>query len=127
MTPQQVETVSGLFELLGLTELHHGDCIGADADAHKLARACSARIVLHPPRLDRHRAWCHGDLVRDSYDYLTRNKHIVDDTSGLIATPKSAVEMTRSGTWSTVRYARKLNRPVWIVFPDGSHKTEEGE
>ena len=32
-------------------ELHHGDCVGADAYAHRVGRCCGFRIVRHPPTL----------------------------------------------------------------------------
>lgn len=44
----------------------------------------------------------------------------------MIATPSSKEEELRSGTWSTVRYARKLRRPVTLIYPDGSVVEEKG-
>jgi hypothetical protein len=52
---------------------------------------------------------------------LDRNKMMVDDCEALIATPRLMVEELRSGTWSTIRYARKCRKPVHIVWPDGSY------
>jgi len=63
---------------------------------------------------------------------LTRNHDIVDCTELLIACPKSMKEELRSGTWATVRYARKLERPVIIIYPngisssEGNHHVEQG-
>jgi hypothetical protein len=51
--------------------------------------------------------------------YLSRNKDIVLETELLIATPGEEEEQIRSGTWSTVRYARSLKRMINIVLPDG--------
>lgn len=48
-----------------------------------------------------------------------RNHDIVDATEWLIATPKKFEEI-RSGTWATVRYAKKVKKPVTIIWPDGS-------
>jgi len=44
--------------------------------------------------------------------YLSRNRAIVDETEMLIATPAEFTEQQRSGTWSTVRYARACGKKV---------------
>jgi len=49
---------------------------------------------------------------------------IVRETELLIAAPAEFSEQHRSGTWSTVRYARRLGRPVQIIGPDGRIRTE---
>jgi hypothetical protein len=104
--------------------LHHGDCIGADAQAHDLARNKGLKVALHPPINPSKRAFCDADLIHQEADYLTRNRAIVNVTDGLIACPKSFEEELRSGTWSTVRYARRLGKPRVIVYPDGSVRNE---
>jgi len=50
---------------------------------------------------------------------LERNMVIVGRIHGLIAVPKQDIEERRSGTWATVRYARKLGCPVYVVLSDG--------
>jgi hypothetical protein len=101
-------------------EFHHGDCIGADEQVHKLARALWFKVFVHPPDNDEKRAFCRATPERMSSPkpYLLRNKDIVDQTTILIAAPKGNEEK-HSGTWATVRYARKLNRPIYICYPDG--------
>lgn len=102
-------------------ELHHGDCIGADAQAHWFALQTWMDIVLHPPKNESKRAFCLGsNATREPKDYLIRNHDIVDETDMLVATPKEYTEQLRSGTWATIRYARKMNKPVTIVYPDGT-------
>ncbi len=101
--------------------LHHGDCIIADNVAHRIAKALSWRVEIHPPDNPTKRAFCkHADLIHPEKPYLERNRDIVDASEALIATPAENAELARSGTWSTVRYARKKAIPVYIVFPDGS-------
>ncbi|HJV74804.1 MAG TPA: hypothetical protein VJ654_11325 [Noviherbaspirillum sp.] len=70
-------------------EFHHGDCIGADAQAHDIVRevAPACRIVLHPPINSSKRAFCHADIELLPHAYLRRNKNIVLATSELVATP----------------------------------------
>ena len=100
------------------TEFHHGDCIGADAEAHEIAKALGLRIVIHPPESDAKRAFCEGyDEIRSPLPYLIRNLNIVNETSVLIATPAEASERTRSGTWSTVRRGRKAGKTVVVITP----------
>lgn len=47
---------------------------------------------------------------------LVRNRKIVEDCDVLIAVPVNPlVEEKRSGTWATIRYARKLNKQIIII------------
>ncbi len=106
------------------SELHHGDCVGADAEAHTIARTAGIRIVSHPPIEDRLRAFCKFDESRSPLPYLARNSAIVDACELLIAVPATADETSRSGTWSTVRYARRVGRQLVIVPPTGRPRWE---
>jgi hypothetical protein len=45
----------------------------------------------------------------------------VDATGWLLAAPRTKTEEQRSGTWATIRYARKLGRQVCLLWPDGLH------
>lgn len=102
-------------------EAHHGCCIGADYEFDRLLGATWVKAVVgHPPsNTVKMASDCHCDAFRDPLPYLARNRNIVDETDWLIAAPKGP-EVQRSGTWSTVRYARRLGRPVTIVWPDGN-------
>lgn len=102
------------------TVLHHGDCVGADADAHDLARAHGCYIVVHPPADDRLRAYCAGDEVRTAKPYFARNRDIVDECDLLVATPKETKVHQRGGTWYTVGYAMSVGRRHVVIWPDGS-------
>jgi hypothetical protein len=110
-----------LRQMLGSWTLHHGDCIGADAQAHVAAQALSLEVVLHPPSENGQRAFCPASVARTPLPYLERNHAIVDECDYLIAAPGEKTERARgSGTWATIRYARKTGVPVTVVFPDGS-------
>lgn len=101
-------------------EFHHGDCIGADAQAHMVAFGLKFRIIVHPPIIDKKRAFCKGySEIRIQKPYFDRNHDIVDQTEILIATPGEAEEQLRSGTWATIRYARKKGGHPVIIGPDG--------
>lgn len=114
----------------GTVEFHHGDCVGADAQAHQLVRSLYADpeegwfVVTHPPTDPKARAWCGvveydgpGDQLFPK-PYLERNHAIVDATDCLIACPDGP-ERERSGTWATVRYARRRGKRVVVIMPDG--------
>jgi hypothetical protein len=119
MTTPQRNTLRYMLTIYTGSEFHHGDCIGADNQAHGDAIQCGMRVVVHPPILDRLRAFCKGHETRDPKPYLVRNREIVGETDLLIACPDVANEIERSGTWATVRFARSIKRPIWIILPDG--------
>lgn len=95
---------------------HHGDCVGADEEAHNIVRDIGGiQIFVYPPIATKYRAYCSGYAQAFAPEaYLTRNKQIVARTSLLIAAP-AGPEIIRSGTWSTVRYARSLRKDVCIL------------
>ena len=119
MTPEQKIVLSKILVFLE-GELHHGSCVGADADAHQIAKALDTIcVVIHPPKNKSKMAKLTGDKMRPPKDYLERNHNIVDETERLIACPKDETEELRSGTWATVRYAIKTKKPVTIIYPNG--------
>jgi len=114
--------LAGLGELLAdATEAHHGDCIGADAQFHDLCIELGKPVVIHPPDVETKRAHCEGYAdILPAKAYKARNHDIVDASDVLFATPDGFKEKQRSGTWATVRYARKQGKRVVVVLPDGS-------
>jgi len=107
--------------------LHHGVCIGADAEAHGIAREADMRRWLHPPvdvsRLARVKL-LEDDRCELALPYLERNHKIVDACTTLFAAPRELHEIVRSGTWATIRYARKKKRRIIIVWPNGNVSEE---
>ena len=107
-------------EIVSYRELHHGACVGADYVAHQAALSTAIPIIVHPPVNAR---------LRMTYDpaatwlsakpYLDRNRDIVNATDELIALPDGP-ERQQSGTWATIRYAKRLGRLVIICYPDGT-------
>jgi len=116
-TSDQAEMLK--FWIGSVEEVHHGDCVGADATADAIAASYGTRRVAHPPVRAEFRAWCQTEETRPERPYLTRNHDIVDETDFLVATP-SGPEHLRSGTWATIRYARKKDKSVVIIWPDGT-------
>lgn len=97
-------------------ELHHGDCVGADAQAHAIAESLGVRTVLHPPDDPKHRAHSQGSVSHAPRPYLKRNQAIVDSCEVLVVAP-SCPERLRSGVWSTARKARKAHKRVIVLEP----------
>lgn len=108
---------------------HHGDCRGADEQAHEIANGLLSQIVIHPPVNDSWRAngglGCRADIILDPKPYLERNRDIVDAADILIAAPGSNDEQPRGGTWYTIRYARKMGKPIIIIYPAGRVEREQ--
>lgn len=98
---------------------HHGDCIGADNQIAYAARLIGFYIIGHPPVIESKRAFVQCDELRDPLPYLARNHKIVDAAEEMIATPGEFEEQLRSGTWATIRYARRLGKPIHVILPDG--------
>lgn len=121
MTGDQLDLVEDVLHQLkherGFNTFHHGDCIGADAEAHRIARRLDYYIVLHPPVDNSKRAFCDFDESLVPLPYLERNRAIVRAVIRLIVTPKETDEQLRSGTWSTVRYAKKNFVRVELIEP----------
>lgn len=123
MTVKQYGTFAKLINRLKPTEFHHGDCIGSDETATFMVwrfRCTENTIIVgHPPDKNNKRAFSFADVWMEPKPYLERNTDIVSDTDYLIATPGGFEEELRSGTWSTIRRARKQNKRQFIIYPDG--------
>lgn len=104
------------------TELHHGGCKGADAQAHGL---CSGhlRIVVHPGKAitgdtseqAENLFMMDGDRRLPVAHYYERNRAIVRGASLLIACPKSRDRV--GGTWRTIADAETMSVPTLIIWP----------
>lgn len=125
LTAKQVKRLGQFYQKFGPGEVHHGDCVGADEEADRLAQASRIPVVVHPPEDNRHRAYCQEyEQIREEKPYLARNRDIVNEADRLVVLPQGMEELERSGTWSTARYARKRKKPVCIIYPDGSVSME---
>ena len=102
--------------------ISHGDCVGSDTDFHNLClnyknKHPNKNIIIHiyPPNDPKFRAFNHGDFIMDEKSYLQRNFDIVKNSSILIACPiDKNNQQLRSGTWSTIRKAKKHKLFVYI-------------
>jgi hypothetical protein len=131
MTAAQKKTVSRMLDKLRPQIVIHGCCHGADQEFHSLAVWHCVDVIRGYPgpaqcQKEFARTKCNGKRYVVSKSFLERNRDIVDDSEKLLACPGKMEEEQRSGTWATIRYARKTGKPRTIVWPDGTVE-EEGD
>lgn len=124
ITRRQLKRVIQILHKLKVKELHHGDCVGADAQLAQALLVWGVRLHAHVPIEGRYRAFTKAHVTYPPKSYKQRDFDIVNATGLLVATPKRYVEELHSGTWMTIRYARKTNKPRVIVWPDGTYTVE---
>lgn len=135
MTKKQRKALQSLFVRCFLAceyvQLRHGGCVGADIEALDTFMT----KALQTPSLTT-KVWCHpgnithyvgmsesyplGDVVLAAKPPLARNRDIIDASNLIFGCP-AGPEETRSGTWSTIRYAKKQNKNPTVILPDGSY------
>ncbi len=121
MSDYQKELLWGLLQSFKDVTLAHGDCIGADAQAHEMAEMLNLPIVIYPPSNPKYRAYCRITEIPEAL-YEARDRLMVRSAGVVIAAPRGTWEQLRSGTWRTIRYAEKIGRPV-VKLP----RMREGE
>ena len=135
MTQRQKDWVVRLFEMYKPVGVVHGMCIGADAQFHELALAYKKeyypqlRIVGRPCTIKRDQMqirYADFQTVHGEMPPLIRNQEIVDSCTKLIACPKLMVEEIRSGTWATIRYARRSVKHLLLIWPQDPKKDGGG-
>ena len=109
----------------------HGGCVGADAQFHQLLREQNLLSIteVYWSDITAQRAILPDlSLVRrqhDPDDPLLRNEVMARRCDLLIATPAETKEKLRSGTWTTIRRARKFGKRILYIWPDGTaHEIE---
>lgn len=121
MNGLQKKSFESLIRELSPSEFHHGDCVGADADAHnfvaELVPACV--IHIHPPQDNLLRAWKIGAVTHEPLTHFARNRVIVDMCELLIGVSVSPVRLSQGGTWYTIDRAVKREKEVRVVWPNG--------
>lgn len=131
LTAPQRFVARSLVGASAITVLIHGAARGGDSILHDIAGLMGVPRDIHPANdvpsnlsaLDLTPA----DTVNDGAPALVRNRTMVDKGEVLWAFPRLYVEERRSGTWAAIRYARKVGKPIWLVWPDGRLETADGE
>lgn len=122
MSSAQSERVEEILKKLNPKKIVHGDCVGADAQAHDIAEKLGLEIAVRPCTIRPKRAFKQGNSIADPEDPLERNKKIVEDSDLVIACPKEPKSTLRAGTWMTIRHAKRTQTPVWVIYPDGTEE-----
>lgn len=124
MSDMQKKSVAHLVEMYSPGVFHHGSCMGADTEFHALADRALNMIVVHPPSNERtmirSRVTFAKILTLEAKPYLDRDRDIVDASDIMIVAPLSFEEQLRSGSWTSLRYAKKTRRPIFHIEPDGA-------
>jgi len=125
LTNKQEEELLGLLRQLKPELGIHGACIGGDDifdklcvmegidrlvfPSNHLAKRIPNQELLHrqPPRV----------TIRPPKQALDRNRDIITAGDVLIACPRQQYEIVRSGTWTTIRAAKKVGMVVYILKP----------
>jgi len=122
-TPRQEDTVYQMLSRMRPDWMHHGCAVGADQQIHKIAKGLGIKVHGYPVGPTDPEVLGQLDALSPSGDPLLRNHWIVDATSILIAIPRTHQEEQRSGTWATIRYARRKGHIILFVWPDGEFET----
>lgn len=110
-----------------VTEISNGCQYGVDTVCAHVAHAMfdERGVVLRGvvPKGMRHNtdalSFC-NEVEEVEGGYLARNERLIEHADVLVAFPYSISEELRSGTWATVRRARKKRIPVLIAALDGT-------
>jgi hypothetical protein len=123
MTASQLERVQELLGRWRPTELHHGSCIGADSQVHRVALALGIPIESHPAnnvKFEMRATLPGARTVHPARTARERNTDIVEQSDVLIATPGvRGYSREVGGTWMTIRIAAALRRPCYFVTSEG--------
>jgi hypothetical protein len=117
-------------------EIHHGCATGADEFAHQIALTIPGLDIHGHPGYGHNRESPHQMIIRPAEFtslwraklYRDRNYDIVAACDLLIAIPQypeNDSRSERSGTWQTVRIARRARISIIEVTPTGSLKSRD--
>lgn len=125
-TDAQTKYFHAMLAGLGLAnryaDFHHGDCEGADAQAHDLVRQLCPdwTIHIHPgPEGDPHRAGRTGDVLYPPKTHFARNRDIVRASTHVIGVSKAPRRLERGGTWYTLDFSVKSKVKTQVLWPAG--------
>ena len=121
-----VQSDNLLRELVALREkadvMDNGCCEGSDRIAWSMWRDLGGRFRLRPGDRDQwdwaQQACRREDELFAPVGYMERNELIARNPV-VVATPAEDAEMQRSGTWATIRRARRAESYLILISPNG--------
>lgn len=122
----QIHAWLGDFQTAGAKWARDGMCIGSDEQFHTQAvRFGFQKTIGHPGvtkdgRVYKRTPLTNYDEIRAEVPFLIRNRDIAGFSDLILATPRTREEELRSGTWATIRYTQRSNKPLLVVYPDGA-------
>ena len=125
MTIAQRDTLKSRIKQLALRHpvirCVHGGAVGADRQFDRLCKEFGFARECYPSN-EEQRQWAlqHCTVIHAVSPPLTRNRIIVEVSGQMFATPLTFIEERRSGTWATIRYAKKTENTLTVIWPDGS-------
>lgn len=124
-TQEQVTIFCSLLNTLtgNTVTFHHGGCIGSDETMHHLIHHYYPNCIIHLYPSTFKDMWGiqpdEADWSQEPKKALERDLDIVNASEILIALSPTEEEILRSGTWATLRYMKKANKPFIIIPPTG--------
>ena len=115
-----------------IEEFHDGNCKGSDLQTRGIVLQVLENVTfhIHPSTLNSfvkpytNRKTLQIIGIHPVKKPLVRNRDIVDCIDVLIGCPYQKNEIVRSGTWATIRYAKKQNKKTYIIKPNGEIENE---
>jgi hypothetical protein len=132
MTEQQAKRFATILHSRAPDEVHLCDQLGVPMNAwyfltHATKAVLHLKAVIHPPTSKEWTIWQEdrwkfkGQLViMRPASHVECSRNIVDACDQLLAAIDTETEEKHHAGWAMIRYARKQNKPVTIVYPNGS-------
>lgn len=98
---------------------HHGAAPGADEEAHEIAADFKLVQIVHPTNIEKHAGMVMDGLWRPPKSTLVRYYDVVDAADWMLAMPDSATCDHASYVWNTINYARRRNKRLTVIQPNG--------
>ncbi len=119
MNQTQKDLVRAFLNLHQPSSVIHGDCVGADKDFDDICAELGIKRYSCPSNLTAKRAYTEAIVLGEPAPPLERNLVIVSISNELMACPEGLLEIIRSGTWATIRYAKNMKKTAHIFYSNG--------